>query len=389
MSDHNFKVKGESAQDYGKESRDNINVNVRKSNNKKTLKIVIVIFVFLCIFLLIFFLKWGKKEEKYVPTKAEEEQFVTPSSKTEFFKNINLNDDPEPPDSNVNQSESNDSESNDSSQQSTDNQVVEDKKDDNENKVILIPSNPSDQTSRSNRNEITSEERKLMGSMLVTNNITSEPAEVPKTVSDNNFLQSKSTYADGTVSFIKNTPFLLSAGTVIPCVLKTKIVTSYPAITLCQITKNIYSDDGKNILIRSGALVQGEQTQVMMQGIARVFVNWNTVKDGDLSVQINALAADGLGASGIPAWVDNHFWSRFGGALMLSFIDDALAAAATHAQKQNENVSVDNIRNTGSTMAEIALENSINIAPTAYINQGTMLSIIVPRNTDFSKVLGR
>ncbi|MCZ5009180.1 hypothetical protein O5903_00600 [Escherichia coli] len=39
-------------------------------------------------------------------------------------------------------------------------------------------------------------------------------------------------------------------------------------------------------------------------------------------------------------------------------------------------------------MAKTTLENTINIPPTAYINQGTVLSVIVPRNIDFSEVYG-
>ena len=112
-------------------------------------------------------------------------------------------------------------------------------------------------------------------------------------------------------------------------------------------------------------------------------------KDGNVNVRIDALGADGLGASGLPAWVDNHFWERFGGAMLLSFIDDGLAAASTHLAKSgsnNNSVSFDNTSSTGEKMAEIALENSINIPPTAYVNQGEILTVIVPRNIDFSSV---
>ncbi|HGJ5865576.1 TrbI/VirB10 family protein, partial [Arsenophonus nasoniae] len=193
-------------------------------------------------------------------------------------------------------------------------------------------------------------------------------------------------YQDGQVGFIRHRPFLLSAGTTMPCVLKTKIITSYPSIALCQLTKNVYSDDGKNILIRAGALLQGEQTRVLKKGVARVFVNWATVKDGNVRVHIDALGADGLGASGLPAWIDNHFWERFGGAMLLSFVDDALAAAASNISKENTSLSIDNTRSATKSMAELALENSIGIPPTAYVNQGEMLSVIVPRNIDFSPV---
>ncbi|ECH8185882.1 TrbI/VirB10 family protein [Salmonella enterica subsp. houtenae] len=194
-------------------------------------------------------------------------------------------------------------------------------------------------------------------------------------------------FQDGSVTKLKNRRYLLSAGTVMSCVLKTRIVTSYPGVTLCQVTKDVLSDDGKTVLIRGGAQLQGEQTKVIQQGMARVFVNWTTVKDGNIRVRIDALGADGLGASGIPAWVDNHFWQRFGGALMLSFIEDFLDAGSSQLSKQNSSqFTMNNTTDASGELAKTTLDNSINIPPTAYINQGEMMSVIIPRNIDFSPV---
>lgn len=270
----------------------------------------------------------------------------------------------------------------------------ENKRDPEKQDVIILP--PAETETRGDNKVVTPEMRKMQGDILISAKSIAVPvkneADLNKsldnrqvTKSENDFLKGAS-FADGKVGIIRNREFLLSAGTSMPCVLRTKIVTSYPAVVMCQLTKNVYSDDGKSILIRSGALLQGEQTRVMQQGVARVFVNWSTVKDGNIRVRIDALGADGLGASGLPAWIDSHFWERFGGAIMLSFIDDALAAAASHAGKENSSLTVDNTRNTAGNMAELALENSINIPPTAYVNQGEMLTVIVPRNIDFSSV---
>lgn len=204
--------------------------------------------------------------------------------------------------------------------------------------------------------------------------------------SNGDFLQGAD-FADGTVSLIKNRRFLLSAGTTFPCVLKTKIVTTYPGITLCQLTKDIISDDGKTVLIRAGAQLQGEQIRAITQGMARVFVNWTIVKDKNNRVRIDSLGADSLGASGLPAWVDTHFWKRFGGALMLSLIEDSLAVGTSRLSRENNSeFTMNNTTGTSSELAKTTLDNSINIPPTGYVNQGEMLTVIVPRNIDFSSV---
>ncbi|HAL9907258.1 TPA: conjugal transfer protein TrbI [Escherichia coli] len=205
---------------------------------------------------------------------------------------------------------------------------------------------------------------------------------------DGDFLQGAD-FADGTVSRIKNRRFLLSAGTTFSCVLKTKIVTTYPSVTLCQLTKDVISDDGKNVLIRAGAQLQGEQTRAITQGMARVFVNWTIVKDKNNRVRIDSLGTDSLGASGLPAWVDTHFWKRFGGALMLSLIEDSIAAGTSRMSRTNNSeFTMNNTTGTSSELAKTTLDNSINIPPTGYVNQGEMLTVIVPRNIDFSSLYG-
>ncbi|MCQ6103173.1 conjugal transfer protein TrbI [Escherichia coli] len=254
-------------------------------------------------------------------------------------------------------------------------------------------------------------QRRLMGSVMVDDNRISQSqpgssgqktagatsktagatsATSDKTnVSDNGDFLQGTDFADGTVSRIKNRRFLLSAGTIFSCVLKTKIVTTYPGVTLCQLTKDVISDDGKTVLIRAGAQLQGEQTRAITQGMARVFVNWTIVKDRNNRVRIDSLGTDSLGASGLPAWVDTHFWKRFGGALMLSLIEDSIAAGTSRMSRTNNSeFTMNNTTETSSELAKTTLDNSINIPPTGYVNQGEMLTVIVPRNIDFSSVYG-
>ncbi|NWO08557.1 MAG: TrbI/VirB10 family protein, partial [Alteromonadaceae bacterium] len=87
-------------------------------------------------------------------------------------------------------------------------------------------------------------------------------------------------------------------------------------------------------------------------------------------------------------WVDNHFWERFGGAIMLSFVDDSLSALASRLEESggDSEVTFDSSTDNAGNMAELALENSIDIKPTGYVEQGTRMSIRVARDVDFSNV---
>ena len=181
---------------------------------------------------------------------------------------------------------------------------------------------------------------------------------------------------------------LLIHGTQIPCVLQTRLVTDNPSILICQVTKPIYSADGSTLLIERGSKVFGEQKNAIITGQNMAFVNWSEIDTPNgIRIRIDSLGTDSLGASGIDVWVDEKWGKRFGGAILLSFIQDALATGSQIASRNNNNnVVYDNSeRNTG-RMAEIALENSINIQPTGYANQGQMVNILVARDVDFSDV---
>jgi type IV secretion system protein VirB10 len=87
-----------------------------------------------------------------------------------------------------------------------------------------------------------------------------------------------------------------------------------------------------------------------------------------------------LGRAGFDGTIDTHFWDRFGGALLLSIIDDASAAAATRTDQTGETVRVP------SDTAGVSLQNTINIPPSLKKPQGAEVSIFVAQDLDFSGV---
>lgn len=181
--------------------------------------------------------------------------------------------------------------------------------------------------------------------------------------------------------------YLLKKGTNISCTLDTKIVTTHPGITRCIVNKDVYSSNGKVLLVERGSEIIGEQTTALLQGQARVFVLWNTIDTPNgVTLDINSPSADSLGASGQPAQVDTHFWKRFGGAIMLSLIDDGLVILSDKINEGSSNVSYDSTSDAVQNMAAEALKNTINIPPTGYVNQGELVNVMVARDVDFRSV---
>lgn len=197
------------------------------------------------------------------------------------------------------------------------------------------------------------------------------------------------TFANGVAGYrgADGLDFLLKHGSIIPCALYTQIISDYQGYVTCRVTQDVYSANGKALLIERGSLVSGSQRVELEPGKNRVFTTWADVETPNgISLNINSLGAGRLGASGNEAWIDNHFKERFGGAILLSFIDDGFTALANKASENNSSVNFDNSTDTAESIAEKALDSSINIKPTGYTQIGQRINIIVARDIDMSTV---
>lgn len=197
--------------------------------------------------------------------------------------------------------------------------------------------------------------------------------------------------ANGSTQRNEDKSLLLSKGTTIPCVMKTKINSTYQGFTTCQVAKDVYSANGKVLLIERGSSVFGEQNIQIQQGQARVAVLWSKIETPKgVSISLDSPATGQLGEMGVGAKVNNHFWKRFGGAIMLSMIQDGFSALSTHLEKDNENgnnnTTVSNTTSTAENMMGEILKNTINMPPTATVNQGSIINIMVVRDVDFGGV---
>ena len=183
--------------------------------------------------------------------------------------------------------------------------------------------------------------------------------------------------------------YLLAHGTYARCALYTEIVTDQPGIIDCRLTEPVYSADGSTRLADAGDRLTGEQSVEVKAGQVNVFTSWTEMDtQAGVRARLDSLGAGPMGASGTEAWIDNHYMQRFGGAVMLSFIQDALQAAANTTQKSSGSggYTVNNSEQNVETMASKVLDNTINIPPTAHISPGTVMTVIVARDIDFSSV---
>ena len=182
---------------------------------------------------------------------------------------------------------------------------------------------------------------------------------------------------------------ILPKGRTIDCGLSMRLVNEVAGMASCVLSQNVYSDNGRVLLLERGSEATGEYVAAMAQGQRRLFVLWTRIKTpAGVVINLNSPAADGLGTSGMDGYIDNHWWERLGAAFLLSMVQDAIAYKTADAGNGTTGGTVvyQNTAQTGNRMAEKVLDSTINIKPTLYKNQGDRGSIYVARDLDFGSV---
>ncbi|WP_068075365.1 type IV secretion system protein VirB10 [Novosphingobium lentum] len=198
-------------------------------------------------------------------------------------------------------------------------------------------------------------------------------------------LRQSSAVGEARASMLPNRNYLVTAGTLIPCILQTAMNSAQPGYTSCLIPRDVYSENGRVVLMEKGTKVLGEYHGGIQQGQNRLFVLWTrAVTPQGVRIDLASPGSDALGRAGIAGSVDTFFWARFGSALLLSLVDDAAYIAGQSVSGGSNNFN-DTTR-TPSEGAGIALQNSINIRPVLKKNQGEEVGIFVAKDFNFADV---
>ena len=186
---------------------------------------------------------------------------------------------------------------------------------------------------------------------------------------------------------------LLPKGAYISCSLKTKLVSDLGGGIACIISNDVYSNNGKTLLIEKGSLVTGSyKGSSLAEGQERIYVIWQEIRTpNNIVIPVYSGASDELGAAGASGEVDNHYLKRFGAAILVSLINDSTKALSQNLNRTNNNSDGNNnvhvtTADKADEMAKKVLEKMIDIKPTLYKNQGDIIGIYVNRDIDFSNV---
>lgn len=210
----------------------------------------------------------------------------------------------------------------------------------------------------------------------------------------------------------RRTDAWIPQGTMIRGTLETAINSDLAGMVKGIVREDVYSFDGRRILIPAGSSLIGDYKSGVQRGQERILIVWTRMIRGDgVSVQLGSYGTDRLGRSGMTGIVDRKNWERFGPPALMTLIGGATQYIAQLGQRQdrditiiNDNGSVTRIpQDNGATsqdrarsiaaetiasgiqqMAATAFEDSRNIRPTIHIPQGSDINVFVTRDLDFA-----
>ncbi len=213
---------------------------------------------------------------------------------------------------------------------------------------------------------------------------------------------------------------LVPQGTMIRAVLENAVVSDLPGMVRAVTTEDVWSFDGRRILIPSGTRLVGDYRSAIARGQTRVFIVWTRMLRSDgVSVLLGSPGTDDLGRAGNTGYVDNKYVERFGAAIVLSVVGAASQFLAGLGVRDTTNnnptvtvtdpvtgitttqtggnagggltqtdrarqIAAQTTSQTLTQLAQDALRESIAIPPTIHLDQGTRVIVFVRRDLDFS-----
>ncbi len=195
---------------------------------------------------------------------------------------------------------------------------------------------------------------------------------------------------------------LILQGKIIQAVLETAVDTSLPGSLRAIVSRDVFAESGRDILIPKGSRIIGNYNADVVRGQARLFIIWSRlIRPDGVDIDLSSPATDEMGRAGLVGYIDNRYFEIFSGALLTSAFTIGLAATAQGVTGAEATTSTQNtdgsqtqngdptsaaiqqaVTNMGTT-AQNVLQGLIDMRPMITLDQGTPFNIFVNKDLEF------
>jgi type IV secretion system protein VirB10 len=171
-----------------------------------------------------------------------------------------------------------------------------------------------------------------------------------------------------TVAKIQSLEYTLGRGKIIDAVLESAVNTDFGGEIRAIISRDIFSEGGRVILIPKGSRIFGTYSTDINGAYGRVQISWDRIDlASGFRLSLNALAIDNLGRKGVQGRVDNKYTEKMANAALISAFNILAAQGIDKIIKPVES-------NQASTQAQATATN-INTAVNALPSTATYADI--------------
>lgn len=219
---------------------------------------------------------------------------------------------------------------------------------------------------------------------------------------------SASTAEKAAATSLSNLGMTIAQGKIIDATLETAIVSDLPSPLRAIVSRDVYSESGRNVLIPKGSRLIGTYNTSISTGQNRLMIVWTRlIRPDGIDIQIGSPTVDRLGRGGLEGFLDNKFSEIFSAAILTSALTIAGAVAVDNIlpneQQQSTTTTPEGNQTTNSSASQAASREAltnlsdtgkdvvgklININPTVYVDQGTPFNVFVNKDLTFPAEMG-
>jgi len=178
-------------------------------------------------------------------------------------------------------------------------------------------------------------------------------------------------------------PWMLSAGTVIPASLITGLNSDLPGMVLAQVTENVRdSATGRTVLVPRGARLLGRYDSVVAYGQRRALVVWTRIvfPDGSWVDLDNMPATDAAGYSGVRDGLDSHSWQLLKGIALSTLLGVGTQLSLGRSESDLVRAIRESTQQNAAHAGDQITSRNLDVQPTITVRPGWLVRALVNRD---------